>query len=49
MRTPAGFLLPRKKLLHVVLDGMNGVRIIQFSNTTQQQTGDLHHDFSQRT
>ena len=23
-RTPAGFLLPREKLLHVVLDGMNG-------------------------
>jgi hypothetical protein len=40
MRTQAGFLLPGGKLLYVVLDGMNGVRIIQ-SRSTQQQGNDM--------
>ena len=35
MRITAGFLLPREKLLHDVLDSMNGVRMIQISSTQQ--------------
>jgi hypothetical protein len=37
MRTLAGFLLPSEKLLHVVLDVLNVVRIIQFISTTQHK------------
>lgn len=29
--------MPCEKLLYVVLDGMNGVRIIQFSSTSQHR------------